>query len=610
MASPIWHPLNAERKEIRICRLSPSNDLDEPPSVTLEIVSLDSNPEYEALSYTWGDPKDTTPIMINGVEWPVTTNLDTAFRYLRSDVHEKRIWADAICINQAHASERSAQVLLMGKVYSKAAVVRIWLGEAAGESDKAFEILSDLGNGISLYDIKVNGKLLTDLDLHCLKCLAERTWWWRVWVVQEAILAKTAMLHCGRKEIDLAKVFKAYDTALNDSIIRIGERVQRFLGDDYLDIFGPSGSLSEVIGRLKMIQNCRSQDEFGFPNFVGFLARCRSLHATDDRDKIYGLLGLEPQLDGFIEVNYSESVADVYVKAAFQMANQLKTLEIFSQAQLSKHARHNLPSWAPDWSISSQELNTAARRMGLAGWFSACGIEPVYVDLVGSRTLKLKGFFIDSVIKTGVPMEDSGDIAHVYEIFSQWRTLVGIESRHRSTYIAGGSLDTAFWLTLSNSILTSTSDGDDTWRWCKPSDYADYLRWWKSVEATVRGSWPGWTPTLTNIGDVIVSRTNHRRIMVAKKGYIGLGRTDLQPGDLVYILAGGTQPYALRPLPLASRPNTFELIGECYIHGLMLGEAITGKPVKTKDTIRRWVFGGHRQDPKLGKREFEDIFLE
>lgn len=143
---------------------------------------------------------------------------------------------------------------------------------------------------------------------------------------------------------------------------------------------------------------------------------CRSIHGTDDRDKVYGLLGLEAQLNRFIMVNYSESVADVCVRAAFQVVKHLRTLSIFNYAQSSKYTQDNVPSWVPDWSISYQELDSVVGRMSLAAWFSACGIEPVYVDLVGSCTLNLKGFIIDSVIQTCVPMEDSSNVTSIRDL--------------------------------------------------------------------------------------------------------------------------------------------------------------------------------------------------
>lgn len=54
-----------------------------------------------------------------------------------------------------------------------------------------------------------------------------------------------------------------------------------------------------------------------------------------------------------------------------------------------------------------------------------------------------------------------------------------------------------------------------------------------------------------------------------KGGYMGLGPKILQPGDVVCVLAGGEVPFILRP-----DHGYYRLVGECYLHGIMNGEAI------------------------------------
>jgi hypothetical protein len=69
---------------------------------------------YEALSYRWGDPLDTQPIVCEGKRFNATTNLYLALHRLRYEAEEpRRIWIDAICINQMDVAERNQQVALM-----------------------------------------------------------------------------------------------------------------------------------------------------------------------------------------------------------------------------------------------------------------------------------------------------------------------------------------------------------------------------------------------------------------------------------------------------------------------------------------------------------------
>jgi hypothetical protein len=46
----------------------------------------------------------------------------------------------------------------------------------------------------------------------------------------------------------------------------------------------------------------------------------------------------------------------------------------------------------------------------------------------------------------------------------------------------------------------------------------------------------------------------------------------MQSGDKVYVLAGGSHPFVLRPM--ADDPKQFQLVGECYLHGIMDGQAL------------------------------------
>jgi hypothetical protein len=56
--------------------------------------------------------------------------------------------------------------------------------------------------------------------------------------------------------------------------------------------------------------------------------------------------------------------------------------------------------------------------------------------------------------------------------------------------------------------------------------------------------------------------------MFTTKGtYLGLGPKDAQKGDLLALLQGGQMPNVLR-----RKGEFYELVGDCYVHGVMKGE--------------------------------------
>ncbi|KAH7252746.1 heterokaryon incompatibility protein-domain-containing protein, partial [Fusarium tricinctum] len=103
-------------------------------SCELNITELDGQAEFNALSYVWGDPSVTETIYVNGNKVQVTTNLASALRHTPHHLDEskntagKRIWVDAICINQDDGAEKTHQVSTMGRIYSQSGIVLCWLG--------------------------------------------------------------------------------------------------------------------------------------------------------------------------------------------------------------------------------------------------------------------------------------------------------------------------------------------------------------------------------------------------------------------------------------------------------------------------------------------------
>jgi len=57
-------------------------------------------------------------------------------QYLRQPSRTRKIWVDAICIDQSSTTERNHQVALMGEVYKLAKRVLIWLGEGDAEAHR------------------------------------------------------------------------------------------------------------------------------------------------------------------------------------------------------------------------------------------------------------------------------------------------------------------------------------------------------------------------------------------------------------------------------------------------------------------------------------------
>lgn len=125
MAQYEYEPLT-EPRQIRLLHLLPGID---EVHFTLELINLNNNPDYEAVSYCWGDAADTRTVYCEEQPLQITVSLFTALRQLRLPDRCRTLWADAVCINQDDRIEKGSQVTLMSQIFSKTSRILIWLGE-------------------------------------------------------------------------------------------------------------------------------------------------------------------------------------------------------------------------------------------------------------------------------------------------------------------------------------------------------------------------------------------------------------------------------------------------------------------------------------------------
>lgn len=74
----------------------------------------------------------------------MTRNLQEALFHLRHAKSTRRLWVDAICINQTNDIEKPKQIRLMDRIYKTADQVIAWLGLAVHNSNLAFDFAEKL----------------------------------------------------------------------------------------------------------------------------------------------------------------------------------------------------------------------------------------------------------------------------------------------------------------------------------------------------------------------------------------------------------------------------------------------------------------------------------
>jgi hypothetical protein len=183
MSQYSYSPLQAGQNRIRLLRLLPAEADEAEIQCELFDYSLDDsrrNHLYEALSYVWGDPKNTLPVLMHGQRFEVTVNLHAALLRLRNHAMQRILWVDAICINQVDQKEKEHQIQAMAKIYGQANRVVVWLGEAADGSDEAIEQLRVTGDNTPSAPIRERGPISGPT-----LALLQRPWFRRIWVKQQ-----------------------------------------------------------------------------------------------------------------------------------------------------------------------------------------------------------------------------------------------------------------------------------------------------------------------------------------------------------------------------------------------------------------------------------------
>lgn len=91
------------------------------------VLPLASRPKCTAISYMWGQESGTSDIVLDDRTFAVRHNLFDLLLRLPA-IKSRLLWVNAICIDRASIHERNHQVGMMGRIYSQAQDVIVWLG--------------------------------------------------------------------------------------------------------------------------------------------------------------------------------------------------------------------------------------------------------------------------------------------------------------------------------------------------------------------------------------------------------------------------------------------------------------------------------------------------
>ncbi|KAF4445794.1 hypothetical protein F53441_10543 [Fusarium austroafricanum] len=544
--------LDSLRSEIRILEIE-AGVQGSPIHCKFHVISVDDPMiPYEALSYAWGvnNASSRQTVHVEGKEVEVTESLYGALQRLRLDQQPRYLWIDAICINQADNKEKTQQVSMMCRIYSQCTQCLIWLGPLGEvphhDGQAVTDFLSWLG-GSKEQPGWLDDDSVVDAAAKALKAFINASWWGRIWTVQEAILPHQATVFWGPCEISWDSMRKGVNSFFDDSAPEIPWA------------FWDNGSVVDLQSVMRGLDITREEPLFEI------LWRWRYRHATDPRDKVYGVLGFrdDVSLPAIVRCNYSFDVREVYERTTIGLIGASGDLLPLMGRGGEGSDIPGIASWAVDWNggqdhsgRSSSNFWDHLRIWDGLGYTADRGLFGVGEGLrvEDERVLRLQGLRVDRICV----VEDKSD-----SDFESGEGSIG------SLFLSAGSR----WGKLITSFQQLFPDQLP-------------LNWMGALLGLITGKL---VPGNPDHGDDVELWTQQmvrpQAVFITESGFFGLGPRHIQPGQEVWILGGSRLPVVLglHPDSEGKKSEDFTFVGECFVHGIMMGEEVEKRPGEERD---------------------------
>lgn len=581
---------------------------------------------YRAISYCWGDPTPSHRVLFgNGQSLIVTRSAAEILTHVFPRHPQDTFWIDQLCINQADKVEKSAQVLLMGQIYASTKQVIAWLGCGDADSEKAVRFVETLSKEVE--DMKRKGlqptlepmmssaprfrNLATEMSRErkwsALSRLLRNSWFERVWVMQEIIMACTLAISHEEDHtvISFEKCSISFDMLAEVLGILENDHLSANLvydrqHDDGTKEDGVVPPGINAVGLFSALRDMRSKGTLILLNAA--LRDAWHHKASNARDKLYAVLGYcDDATDGRLRPDYESTVEDIYkawttvlLERDDEDAMPLPLAGIGLQRSFT-----NLPSWVPDFSSGSYEVRSSSG-LGAGRLYQASG-EHRNSEIVvapSSQSIVLQGIPIDTVdslfpqpsvekpqrwyhvLKPLLFTPDSDKFRSLLQWLGNVETFLRASPAPRETERT--QLKEVLWQTMIGDYPSEGAPID--------GNLAEAFESWYRAHRELAGKdkaglFAHQTRTaefydqIQTFEDLKAGSLQERPIFgTARRRLLGHGPMGLLAGDTVFVVKGARTPFLLREVEPGDEredENTkWRLVGPCFVHGFMYGEGL------------------------------------
>ncbi|KAJ4361054.1 uncharacterized protein N0V89_001623 [Didymosphaeria variabile] len=433
-----------------------------------------------------------------------------------------------------------------------------------------------------------------------------RKWWMRIWTIQEFVIPRSVSFWCGMQEVSRDAVCHSISVADKCTSVGIKETLAFRSGLNR--------------GRARDLYKMQVADGVSLKRtLLSLTAYFCFMDATDDRDRLYGLMALSTDGSSLLDVNYSLSSEEVYLRFAQAFIARHKSLDIICFATIySAPSGSSLPSWVPDWHwrnagqvtplMVCQAHNDQIGNLrpskhfgdGPYIFYSASKNTPAVYEFQGSK-LSVRGVIVDAV--DGIA--GSRNAAFVQSSEHSIRSSSSPVRSLSSTDILKTVCKSLVWDRKDRYLRQGMPAAEfyyDFVRLCVPlvdaesqpsalTELKDWFQWTKSLiihgrtfESLLRDSYQtgiDFSGPAPNDDEYIMDTFMGRffdtimrfsqRLMVSRSGRLGMVGEKAMKGDLVCVLHGCSVPVLLRKL---NDSADFVFVGECFLDGCMEGSAL------------------------------------
>ncbi|KAF5622962.1 heterokaryon incompatibility protein [Fusarium sp. NRRL 52700] len=510
-----------------------------------------AQPAFEALSYVWGQQRDHLAATIEGKvgeclgNIKLGENLAKALSHLRYQDKERVLWVDAICINQNDEVEKATQVLRMSSIYQDCSRVIIWLGPEKDDIGLLFSELAHIGfqvektkNGFIMSSPDAtdlswwNSNVPTSLSEEvwsAMERLGHRSWFHRLWTVQEAIMAnRDSIVQSGDAIISWPLLRRAVACLLHKHEMPMARAS-----------ISAMGSLAEnPIGAT--LSHTLSQYQLRF--------------CSDSHDKIYGLLAiLPPRFVSEIKPDYEQPVTELY-KSCF-----LTNIKALHRWELRGCPRNPDEDTRASWIPNLSKIDPYGRRV--SEHFTS-GCSALHYEYQAPNILRVVGLRFDTVKSVSEKTFDHWDDGETaIRSIRSWEP----ERSLTDPYPSGGTYLDAFAATILQDGRVERRPAEGfTLEHIKERFGAEFLSTASTLVSKLsRGDMMEY---------VIWTRSKGRAMVTTERGSIGLACTFAKPGDVICVVLGCDFPVLLRPC----ENNTWKFLSDCYVWDLEATQGLLG----------------------------------